>query len=523
MKTLTLKQRLACLVACSAAGLAILTGVSYRLDGQIYESASYSTINTVPSLLVLDEVFTPFAALRASAWKHIALSDPAAMASLEQQMTQERKKIDEALKAYEHLLSDDKDKALLEAERSALLEFDAVRAKTLDASRGGHKAEAAAQAEANNALVTRIWDLLAQHRKYNETLGKQGAADAQTVQRNATLLLLGLSGATLAALIALGVATARRILRDLGTDPSILREAAERVASGDLSTVPGADAAPPSSVLQMLGRMQGNLHLTVSGIRQNADSVATASAQIATGNADLSQRTEEQASSLQETAASMEQLTATVKSSAENALEARNLAQGATDVARRGGNSVDQVVDTMKDIESSSRKIAEIIAVIDGIAFQTNILALNAAVEAARAGEQGRGFAVVASEVRALAGRSSAAAKEIRTLIAESVQRVDTGTRLVDEAGDTMREVVVSIERVAQIVAMISGAASEQTGGISQIGLAVNQLDQVTQQNAALVEESAAAAESLQTQARQLVEAVSFFKVTRSSEARVLN
>ena len=518
MKALTVKQRLACLVACAASSLLILAGLSYRQNGQIFEAASYSTVNTVPSLLVLDEAFTAFAALRAGAWNHIALTDQAAMQALEGRMAGDRNKIEEALRAYEPLISDEKDKALLDAEHAALIEYDARRAKVLEESRAGRKGEALALAQANTALVSRVWDLFVQHRKYNEALGKQGAVDGERIWRHATVMLIGLALATFVTLVALGVATVRRILRDLGTEPAELREAAARVASGDLGTVPGAHAAPAASVLKMLGQMQANLNATVSTIRRNADCVSTASTQIATGNADLSQRTEEQASSLQETSASMEQLTSTVKSSAENAHQARELAQGATDAAREGGNVVDQVVETMRGIESSSRKIAEIIGVIDSIAFQTNILALNAAVEAARAGEQGRGFAVVASEVRALASRSSAAAKEIRTLIADSVERVGAGTQLVDRAGETMREVVVSIERVAQIVADISGTAAEQTSGISQIGLAVNQLDEVTQQNAALVEQSAAAAESLKTQARQLVDAVAFFKVAPQAE-----
>jgi len=252
----------------------------------------------------------------------------------------------------------------------------------------------------------------------------------------------------------------------------------------------------------------------VSDVRQNADGVATASAQIAQGNLDLSSRTEEQASALEQTAASMEQLTATVRQNAENAKAANELSHGASTIAIKGGAVVDQVVETMAGINDSSNKIADIINVIDGIAFQTNILALNAAVEAARAGDQGRGFAVVAGEVRTLAQRSAAAAKEIKTLISTSVERVTQGTALVTQAGTTMAEIVSAIKRVSDVVGEISVASNEQSIGVGQVGEAVSQMDQVTQQNAALVEESAAAAESLKSQAQQLVQAVAVFKLS---------
>ncbi|MDB6001626.1 MAG: chemotaxis protein, partial [Rhizobacter sp.] len=291
-------------------------------------------------------------------------------------------------------------------------------------------------------------------------------------------------------------------------------DAAKRVADGDLTVefdTTGKDET--GQLLQALAVMQGKLAGIVSGVRQNAEGVATASAQIAQGNNDLSARTEEQASALEQTAASMEQLSSTVKQNADNARQANQLAQGASTVAIQGGDVVSRVVDTMKGINTSSKQIVDIIGVIDGIAFQTNILALNAAVEAARAGEQGRGFAVVASEVRSLAQRSAAAAKEIKSLISASVERVEHGTALVDQAGVTMKEVVDSIKRVTDIMGDISAASTEQSLGVAQVGDAVSQMDQATQQNAALVEESAAAAESLKAQASQLVSAVAVFKL----------
>jgi methyl-accepting chemotaxis protein len=304
------------------------------------------------------------------------------------------------------------------------------------------------------------------------------------------------------------------VLRPIGGEPRTATEIAGRVAQGDLTghieTVPGDQ----TSMLMQLKTMQAGLSEVVAAVRRGSEGVATASAEIAQGNHDLSSRTESQASALEQTAASMEELGSTVKQNADAARQANQLAMSASTVAVRGGEVVGQVVETMKGINESSRKISDIISVIDGIAFQTNILALNAAVEAARAGEQGRGFAVVASEVRSLAGRSADAAKEIKTLINDSVERVERGSTLVDEAGSTMTEVVSSIRRVTDIMGEISAASSEQAAGVSQVGEAVNQMDQATQQNAALVEQMAAAASSLQGQADELVKTVAIFRLT---------
>ena len=295
-------------------------------------------------------------------------------------------------------------------------------------------------------------------------------------------------------------------------------EVAETVAAGDLRVdirVESRDEA--GQLMQALKHMNMSLAKVVGEVRLGTDTIATASSQIASGNQDLSSRTEEQASSLEQTAASMEQLTSTVKQNADNARQANQLAVSASEVATRGGMVVSQVVDTMECINASSRKVVDIIGVIDGIAFQTNILALNAAVEAARAGEQGRGFAVVASEVRSLAQRSAAAAKEIKTLIGDSVEKVEEGSRQVEEAGRTMDEIVGSVKRVTDIMGEITAASQEQTSGIEQINQAITQMDQVTQQNAALVEEASAAARSLQEQAGSLVQTVGIFKLDQGA------
>lgn len=319
-------------------------------------------------------------------------------------------------------------------------------------------------------------------------------------------LLLGVVGAGM-------VWAVRRALRQIGGEPEQAIEAAQAIKAGDLSTHLPLRQGDAASLMFYLQEMQTSLSDVVEKVRHGAEGVATASAQIASGNGDLSSRTESQASALEQTAASMEELGTTVRQNADNARQANQLAQSASNVAMRGGEVVGQVVDTMKGINEASRRIADIIGVIDGIAFQTNILALNAAVEAARAGEQGRGFAVVAAEVRSLAGRSAEAAKEIKGLISASVERVAQGTTLVDQAGNTMQEVVNAIGRVTSIMGEISAASQEQTTGVAQVSDAVTSLDQTTQQNAALVEEMAAAADSLRNQATELVQAVSVFRL----------
>ncbi len=335
-----------------------------------------------------------------------------------------------------------------------------------------------------------------------------------------TAHLMVLMSAVLAASIVLGAAGvfffSSRLQMQLGGEPHEVREAALAVAKGDLALEFEVPHKAKDSVMAAMKSMTEQLTQLVEGVRDNAEHVATASAQIASGNQDLSRRTEEQASALQQTAASAEQIGSTVQNNSDNAEEASRLAQSTSQEVVAGGEIVGNVVLTMRGIEESSRRISDIIGVIDGIAFQTNILALNAAVEAARAGEQGRGFAVVAGEVRSLAQRSAEAAKEIKGLISASVNQVGEGAALVDQAGETMNRTVASVQRLRDLVEEISYASREQTTGMVQVGQAVGQLDQTTQQNAALVEESAAAANSLRNQSELLVQAISIFKTRRS-------
>jgi methyl-accepting chemotaxis protein len=345
---------------------------------------------------------------------------------------------------------------------------------------------------------------------YQVELIQQSAQEGEASYQKGVWAMGGLLLAMVLLSAGLGVWITRSITQPLRQAVAV----AECIAAGDLrSDIQAEGRDELAELLLAMQGMQQQLVSVVGTVRHNAESVATASAQIAVGNSDLSQRTEEQAASLQQTAATMDELSGTVTNNAANAQQANRLAESAAEVATRGGAVVATVVSTMQGINDSSRRIADIIGVIDGIAFQTNILALNAAVEAARAGEQGRGFAVVAGEVRTLAQRSAEAAKEIKGLISASVERVTQGSAQVNEAGHTMTEIVAAIQRVTNIVAEISHASGEQAGGIGQVGQAVSQMDQVTQQNAALVEQSAAAAESLKGQAQHLVQAVEAFRL----------
>jgi methyl-accepting chemotaxis protein len=378
--------------------------------------------------------------------------------------------------------------------------------------------------EANALLFNEVRPV---QRKWLEALGKlidferkQNEIAAQNAAKeyaSARILMLAFVALALLVGILAAVTITRALMRQLGGEPGYAADVVNRIAAGDLTVQVALRPGDQASMLFAMNQMRATLNDIVGQVRQGTDTIATASAEIASGNLDLSSRTEQQASALEETASSLEELTSTVKQNADNARQANALAISASDIAIKGGSAVSQVITTMRAINDSSKRIADIISVIDGIAFQTNILALNAAVEAARAGEQGRGFAVVATEVRSLAQRSAAAAKEIKLLIDDSVANVDNGTKLVDAAGQTMGEIVGSVKRVTDIIGEITSASREQTAGIEQINEAVAQMDEVTQQNAALVEQAAAAAQSLQEQAASLSEVVSVFQVSSGS------
>ncbi|MGZ0019218.1 methyl-accepting chemotaxis protein [Nitrosomonas sp. wSCUT-2] len=386
--------------------------------------------------------------------------------------------------------------------RDAVLNF--AMAGNFDAAMAAASGEGAMHFEAVHQTMLSLIELQA-------GIAGQEYAEAQSNFNTVFALTATMVGLGVVLAIIIDILLIRAVIGPLNEAIAV----ANAVAAGDLTSRIDVNSTNETGrLLQALKTMNDNLVDLVGKVRMGTDQIATASGEIASGNSDLSQRTEEQASSLEETASSMEELTSTVKQNADNARQANQLAAGASEVAVKGGTVVGQVVQTMSSINESSKKIVDIISVIDGIAFQTNILALNAAVEAARAGEQGRGFAVVATEVRTLAQRSAAAAKEIKELISDSVAKVEDGTRLVDEAGATMDEIVSAVKRVTDIMSEISAASQEQSSGIEQVNQAVTQMDEVTQQNAALVEEAAAAAESMQEQAQSLTQAVSIFRLS---------
>jgi methyl-accepting chemotaxis protein len=450
----------------------------------------------------------------------LIVADVAQLATIKESIASNKKAIDQALETLDKLIYLPEGRRLLaqltEARVKYVASFTKV-AKLVD-ERNTEEATRVMNSETLPALDAMQEPITA----LTELQKKIVVASSDEVRSSiASARVLMLTLGALSLLIGVGLAywITRSITRPMSEAVNIVRT----VAAGDLSShivVRTHDEC--GQLLQALQDMNGSLVTIVNQVRQGADSMATATSQIAAGNLDLSSRTEEQASALEQTAASMHELSSTVKQNFESGKHANQLAEAASQVAVKGGAVVGQVVQTMEAINASSRKIADIIGVIDGIAFQTNILALNAAVEAARAGEQGRGFAVVASEVRSLAGRSATAAKEIKDLIGASVTNVSEGCKLVEQAGSTMDEIVVHVRRVADLMGEITAASQDQTMGIDQINQAIGQMDQVTQQNAALVEEAAAAAQSLEHQANTLVDAVSIFKLGQRGSVRAM-
>jgi methyl-accepting chemotaxis protein len=438
--------------------------------------------------------------------------DPARTAAIRARIAENKKAIDDALQTLSDLIYTDEGKADLATLKEARGLYVASFTKVSRLLADGKRDEAI---KAVNGETLPLLDALQGSVKALSTLQKKlvTTAGTEVIQNigstRMTMTVLGLAA------VFFGIGFAWWVTRSITRPMNQAVRIAQTVAAGDLTShIEVSSRDETGQLLQALKDMNESLVRIVAEVRSGTDTIATASSQIASGNLDLSSRTEQQAGSLEETASSMEELTSTVKQNSDNARQANSLAMSASDVAGKGGAVVSQVVDTMGSINESAKKIVDIIGVIDGIAFQTNILALNAAVEAARAGEQGRGFAVVAAEVRSLAQRSAAAAKEIKTLISDSVEKVDAGTKLVDQAGATMNEVVASVKRVTDIIGEITAAGQEQTSGIEQINQAIMQMDEVTQQNASLVEEAAAASEALQDQARNLAQTVSVFKLS---------
>ncbi|WP_019656710.1 methyl-accepting chemotaxis protein [Variovorax atrisoli] len=517
MKNWTVGRRMGAVFACVLALVVLIAGIGVlRLQavGEATQAMAGASL-AKERLAAAWQLATNTNSVRT--FSLLKSEDPTVQAYLQKNISATSAVITETQKKLEAALASPEELALSADIKKKRGDYVELRNQVLKLKADGRKDEATTLTDAQlmpaldayDASIRAMVDF--QQREIDRTAA---AIDAQYRTGRTWIVVL----ACLA--LAAGTATAWLLTRSIVQPIGEALLIAETVASGDLSqefeTERGGDFG---RLLRGMGEMEDTLTDLVTRIKASTDSIAVASRQIAAGNQDLSSRTEEQASSLEQTAASMEELTSTVKQNADNARQANQLAVSASEVAIKGGSVVSQVVDTMGSINASSKKIVDIIGVIDGIAFQTNILALNAAVEAARAGEQGRGFAVVASEVRSLAQRSAAAAKEIKTLIGDSVEKVEEGSKQVEEAGRTMDEIVGSVKRVTDIMGEITAASQEQTSGIEQINQAITQMDQVTQQNAALVEEASAAAQSLQEQADSLVRAVSTFKLDAQEEA----
>jgi methyl-accepting chemotaxis protein len=496
--------------------LTLAMGVSgiYSMS-KVNDASTDIAENWMPSVHAIMDLRTDVGELRRWELAHMLNDDEQGMAGYEKRMDESLATMKTHREAYQKMISSPEEQALATEFDKTWTGFMADHAKMMTLSRANQKVEARAVASGSSAKTLGEINGIVNQLVTLNTKGGDAARDAATAlyknARMTSIILLVLN-------IGIGMALAMWIARIVSAPLQEAVSLARDVAGGDLTrSIDVKTACETGQLMQALKDMTGNLQTLVSQVRHGTDTIATASAEIASGNQDLSSRTEQQASSLEETASSMEELTSTVKQNADNARQANQLAQSASGIAVKGGDVVGQVVGTMASINESSRKIVDIISVIDGIAFQTNILALNAAVEAARAGEQGRGFAVVASEVRNLAQRSASAAKDIKALINDSVEKVEAGSSLVNQAGSTMTEIVTSITRVTDIMSEITSASREQSEGIEQVNTAIVQMDQVTQQNAALVEEAAAAAESMQEQAARLSEVVSVFKLLASA------
>jgi methyl-accepting chemotaxis protein len=492
--------------------LTLLLGLSNMLSmDRVNQASTDLADNWMPSVRAVMDLRTDVGELRRWELAHLLNDEPAAMADYEKRMDDALATLKKHRDVYEKLISSPEEKAIATEFDKGLAAFMIDHDKMIALSRSGNKADGRKLSSTTSAAALQvITENVNKLVKLNVDGGDEASELASAVYQKARITSIILLVVNIGVGMVLAMWVARIVATPLQEAVSLARD----VADGDLTrSIDVKSACETGQLMQALKDMTGNLQNLVSQVRHGTDTIATASSEIASGNQDLSSRTEQQASSLEETASSMEELTSTVKQNADNARQANQLAQSASGIALKGGDVVGQVVGTMASINESSRKIVDIISVIDGIAFQTNILALNAAVEAARAGEQGRGFAVVAGEVRNLAHRSAAAAKDIKLLISDSVEKVETGSALVNQAGETMNDIVTSITRVTDIMSEITSASVEQSSGIEQVNTAIVQMDQVTQQNAALVEEAAAAAESMQEQAARLSEVVSVFKL----------
>jgi methyl-accepting chemotaxis protein len=512
---MSIAKRLYLAVSAALAGLLLVGTVNYIKLNSVFDTVNWANAKTVPTVLVLGKLIDEFGQLRAHVSSHVLSVDHAGKTEIGKKILSDRVNIETQLKNYETRVSGIVDSKHLEELRAAIKAYLDHATKVLEFSQVNLFDEARSQIVNGALLEDKLRDTLVGHIQLNEELAKTTAEEGRSEVSSAIWITIPITLLLVLVVGTLGYLITRSLVVQLKEAVHV----SKAVATGDLtSRIKVTTNDETGQLMRALQEMNESLLRIVGQVYAGTGAIADAARGIASGNKDLSERTERQATALEETASSMEELTSTIKENTENAQRANQLALSASQVAGKGGAAVSQVVATMGSINESAKKIVDIIGLIDAIAFQTNILALNAAVEAARAGDQGRGFAVVASEVRNLAQRSAAAAKEIKELIGDSVNKVNAGSKLVNEAGAIMNEIVDSSRQVTHIVALISSASQEQRLGIEQVNQAIAQMDSTTQQNAALVEQAAAAADSMNEQAAKLTQMVSVFKFDTDSK-----